>query len=317
MLQPILRSIEKIAPKDFEVIIDKLRTAISVVILVLSGSLGLVSTVSAQTVKGLLQGEQVMTGLPSETIWAIHQSLWIGPAVGEDYIVELGAGLWSPIPRISASSEQFGITGTTIDFGPDLGMTRQIHREFKVTFKPGRRHKLRISYLSMNYQQKSVIPRQIIFQGIRYNEGQAVNSTVAWNVWRLGYEFDIVSRDRGYFGLILETKLTEVGTELEDSINSEFSKTRAPIPAIGAIARVYVSRFTPITAEVTAFQIPDNLVNNYRLNLIDFDIYTTVNLTEKLGISIGYRSMDMSYLFERDSGHFIVKGLYLSGALRF
>ena len=78
-----------------------------------------------------------------------------------------------------------------------------------------------------------------------------------------------------------------------------------------------MTRFTPVTAEVTAFQMPDNLVNDYRARLVDFDIYGTVNVTEMFGVSIGYRSMDMSYLFERDGGDFTVKGVYLSGAVRF
>ena len=297
-----------------------LRTVLGVATLTLAGALGMVSVATAQTAQGPLQGQPdqpVVGARTDEAIWAIDRSLWVGRAVGEDYIVELGAGLWSPTPRISASSEQFGIPGTTIDFGPDLGLTRQRHGEFKMTFKPGRRHKLRVNWLPMSYQQNGVLPREVVFQGIRYDAGQPVNSSVTWNVWRLGYEFDVVSRDRGYFGLILETKLTEVGAELQSSADSEFARARAPIPAIGAIARVYVTRFTPVTAEVTAFQMPDDLVNDYRARLVDFDIYGTVNVNEMFGVSIGYRSMDMSYLFERDGGDFTVKGVYLSGAVRF
>ena len=78
-----------------------------------------------------------------------------------------------------------------------------------MTFKPGRRHKLRVNWMPMNYQQSGVLPREIIFQGIRYDAGLPVNSAVSWTTWRLGYELDIISRDRGYLGLLLEAKLTE------------------------------------------------------------------------------------------------------------
>ena len=124
-------------------------------------------------------------------------------------------------------------------------------------------------------------------------------------------------RDRGFLGLILEAKYTDVRAEIDSAIGFEYARARAPIPAIGAIGRVYVTRFTPITAEFTAFKMPDDLVKDYSARLVDFDIYGTVNLTSLVGINIGYRSMDMNYLFNRDVGDFKVGGMYFSGAFRF
>ncbi len=50
---------------------------------------------------------------------------------------------------------------------------------------------------------------------------------------------------------------------------------------------------------------------------MDFDIYGTVNLTRMVGISLGYRSLDLRYLFQRETGDFKVQGAYISGAFRF
>jgi hypothetical protein len=63
--------------------------------------------------------------------------------------------------------------------------------------------------------------------------------------------------------------------------------------------------------------MPDNLIQDYSARLIDFDIYGTVNLTSLVGINIGYRSMDMNYLFDRGVGDFTVEGMYFSGAFLF
>lgn len=49
----------------------------------------------------------------------------------------------------------------------------------------------------------------------------------------------------------------------------------------------------------------------------EIDIYETVNLTRMVGVNIGYRSMDMNYLFDRDVGDFKVEGVYFSGLFRF
>ena len=274
---------------------------------------------AAQPTQGPLQGrpaEPTRTA-PDETIWAANESVWAGGSVGEDYHLEITGGLWSPPPAISASSEQFGIAGTTIDFGSDLGMVRQRHGELRMTFKPGRRHKLRVHWLPMQYQQSAVLQREIVFQEIRYNIGLPVDSVLTWNAWRFGYELDVIVRYRGFLGLILEAKYTDVRAELDSPVGFEYARARAPIPAIGAIGRVYVSRFTPITVEFTAFNMPENLIQDYSARLVDYDIYGTVNLTQMFGLNIGYRSMDMRYLFDRDVGNFQVKGMYFSGAFRF
>ena len=140
-------------------------------------------------------------------------------------------------------------------------MSGQRHGEFKTTFKPGRRHKFRLNWLPMTYQQSGVLPREVVFQGIRYDAGPAgeLSSSVSWNAWRLGYEFDVVVHvTADILGLILEAKITEVRAELQTSgWNRSSLGHSAPIPAIGAIGRVYVTRFTPVTAEFTAFKMPD------------------------------------------------------------
>ena len=105
--------------------------------------------------------------------------------------------------------------------------------------------------------------------------------------------------------------------ELDSPVAFEYARARAPMPAIGAIGRVYVTRFTPITVEFTAFKMPEDLVAGYSARLVDYDIYGTVNLTKMIGLNVGYRSMDMRYLFDQDVGNFQVKGIYFSGAFRF
>ena len=255
--------------------------------------------------------------IPPEYLWSIEESLWRGTSIGEDYTLELNGGLWDPIPTFVASSEQFGITGTKIDFTQDLGMIRKRHPELRMTYKPGRRHKLRLHWLPIHYTQSAVLQRQLVFQGIAFNAGVPVNSTIRWDAWRLGYEFDFVSRERGYFGIILEAKYTQIQAELNSEIDYEFVRARAPIPAIGAIGRVYVTRFTPITAEFTAFRLPDNAVEGYKARYVDFNIFGTVNLSKMVGVDLGYRSMDLSYLADRDAGDMKLDGMYLLGVFRF
>ena len=252
-----------------------------------------------------------------EYLWSIEDSLWRGTSIGEDYTLEFLGGLWDPRPTIVASSEQFGIIGSNIDFTDDLGMLRKPHTEVRLTLKTSRRHKLRFHWLPIQYNQSTVLQRPLVFQGISFDAGIPVSSFMKWYAWRFGYEFDVVARERGYFGLILEAKYTAIESALDSEVGYEFVRARAPIPAIGAIARIYVTRFTPITAEFTIFQLPDDLIAGYRAKYVDFDIYGTLNLSKHVGANLGYRSIELNYLIARDSGELKLNGIYLSGVFRF
>ena len=260
-----------------------------------------------------------------EYLWSIEESLWRGPSVGEDYTVELTAGLWNPIPVIVASSEQFGIPGSDIHFGNDLGLARTSHPDFRLTFKPGRKHKLRVSLVPIEYAQQRVLARPLVFQGIKYDANIPVASTFQWDAWRFGYEYDIVSRQRGYFGILLEAKYTRLAASLTSADAQEYVRAQAPIPALGAILRVYPTRFTPLTVEFTAFKLPGDLTKrlpgdlsaDYRGQYVDLDVYATLNLSRMVGINLGYRSVDFNYLIDRDAGDLKLAGFYASGTVRF
>ena len=138
-----------------------------------------------------------------------------------------------------------------------------------------------------------------------------------WNAYRFGYEWDFIYTDRGFLGLVLEAKYTDVQTTLTNVLDTEFVQAQAPIPAIGAIGRVYVAPNISITGEFTGFKLPDSINEDYRAKYFDFDLYGTVNFTDHVGAQVGYRSFNVVYKVKRDDGELNLKGLYFGGAVRF
>ncbi|MYD85812.1 MAG: hypothetical protein F4018_02395 [Acidobacteria bacterium] len=251
---------------------------------------------------------------PADERWRALES---AAAPGEDYTIELAAGLWDPTAAISGSTEVLGIRGGPIDFNGDLGLRRKRHSGFRLTLKAGRRHKLRASLIPMQYRQQQVLERRVVFRGTRLDVGLPVDSTFRWDAWRFGYELDVATGGRGYLGLILEAKYTHLYTALDSNGASAFVETRAPVPAIGGIARFYVTRLTPVTVEATGFVLPEDTLDGYHGRYVDLDVYATLNLSRHLGLSIGYRTLDVSYLIDRQTGDYRLGGVYASAALRY
>ena len=237
--------------------------------------------------------------------------------IGEAYHVELLGGMWTPTPDITFSSDAFGIAGSDIDLVDDLGIGTQRFGELRLRLRPGRKHRFRIDYVPIRYSADAIVERRLVFRGIAYDIGVPVTATLTWNAWRLGYEYDLVHRTHGYFGIIAEAKYTEVEAALTSEFGREFARARAPIPAIGAVVRIYPLPVLGITAEVSGFRLPEGIDENARGEYVDVDVYGTLSFSEHLGAQIGYRSLDLNFRFEDDSGRLKLEGLYVAALLRF
>ena len=240
------------------------------------------------------------------------------PATGETYHVEVSGVLWNPDPTLLITSESLGIVGDQIDFVEDFGFESKTFRQLRVTLRPAQKHKLRFEYTPIRFEQEANLRRSVVFNGQRFNVSLPVLAELKWNAMRFGYEYDFIYRDRGYLGLVLEAKYTDVEAALSNAlIGREFAAAKAPIPAIGITGRVYVVPNVSITGEFGGFKLPESIDEEYQANYYDFDLYGTVNFTNNVGVQAGYRSLTVFYRVETDQGDMKMKGLYFGGVLRF
>jgi hypothetical protein len=238
-------------------------------------------------------------------------------ATGERYNFEVSGYLWSPTPEVAVTSESLGIIGSRIDFVTDLGIEKSTFKQIKVVLRPATKHKLRFEYTPIRYAASSTLRRDIVFNGIIYPVALPVDTEFKWNAYRFSYEWDFIYRDRGFLGLILEAKYTDVETTLHNVIDTEFVRARAPIPALGIIGRVYPVANISITGEFSGIKLPESIDEDYGAKYFDFDLYGTVNLTNNIGAQVGYRSFDVFYRVNSDEGELKMKGLYFGAVARF
>jgi len=240
------------------------------------------------------------------------------PAVGENYHIEGVLNLWNPDLNATIESESLGILGDKVDIKTDLGYVDKQIREFRLVLRPAKKHKFRIGYTPIKYSvDDSILHRTIVFNGQKFNVGLPVNAEADWKVWRLGYEYDFVSRDRGFFGAILEAKYTHADFNLASPVTTEFASAKAPIPALGVIGRGYVARNVALTGEFTLFRLLNRDTDTYKGSYYDFDMYGTLNFTTNVGVQAGYRSLDVSYTVKEDFGSMTLRGVYFMGVVRF
>ncbi len=247
------------------------------------------------------------------------------PATGEKFHIEATAAYWFPTADFVVSSggsgALSGIGGSQISGQQDLGFTDKRLPQLGLVLRPARSHKLRMQYIPIRYDATAALKRTLVFNGQAYSINLPVTSTLDWKAYRFNYEFDFIVRNRGFVGFITEVKYTDVQVQLNTSAGSttisEFARARYPIPALGAVARVYVVPNISITGEFTGFKIPDSIDSRYNAHYVDLDIYGTMNFSNNVGVQAGYRSLDLGYLIKEDAGSFTLKGLYVGAVLRY
>ena len=240
-----------------------------------------------------------------------------GGPKGEPYHVEAAFNLWNPTPDFVISSESLGIPGTDISVRADLGVQQEQKFEFRLVLRPAKKHKFRFHYLPLVYEATTTLTADIIFNGIKYPLSTQVTSNLEWKTYRIGYEYDFISRAQGFFGIVLEAKYTDANIQLKSPFGIEFASARAPIPALGAIGRVYIAKVASITAEFTGFKLPNSIDESYQAHYYDWDIYGTVNFTNNVGAQVGYRSLSLGYVAKQDKGDATLAGWYFGGVARF
>ena len=244
-------------------------------------------------------------------------------ATGETYHIEVAGTLWNPSPSLVISSESLGIIGNQVDFVNTLGIQKSTFGQVKVVARPARKHKFRFEFTPIHYTAQTTLQASFVFNGQKYAIGLPVTTDLKWNAFRFSYEWDFISRNRGFGGLVLDAKYTDVTATLSSSVAGsngvEYTHARAPIPAIGGIGRVYVVPNISITGEFTMFKLPGQALDNtnYGGSFYDFDLYGTINFNDYVGAQFGYRSMDVFYKVRLDNGTMDMKGIYFGGVARF
>src|SRR5688572_25814626 len=157
----------------------------------------------------------LLGALPAQAQYAVRSAS--DRATGENYHFEFGGFLWFPDPTLVIRSEALtqARIGSTIDLVQDFGFESKRFMQIKAVLRPGKKHKFRFEYTPIEYDNPSAtLTRDIIFNGQRYTLSLPVAANLKWNAYRFAYEWDMIYRDRGFFGLILEAKYTDVQATL-------------------------------------------------------------------------------------------------------
>jgi hypothetical protein len=258
----------------------------------------------------------VLVVLPASAVAQSTRPKSTRPAIGEDYHFETTFAWWKPGLVGSVSSDRLDLIGSRIDLVDDLGFGEARFKNLRFVLRPGRKHKVRFQYTPLTYEASGILARQVTFAGHVFDAALPVDSKLSWKVWRLGYEWDFLYKSRGFMGVVVEARKTELTAEVASLALSGSVAAEAPLPAIGFVTRVYPLPDLAVNFELTGLKMPE-VQGKYEGTYMDLDLSATVNLTNNFGASFGWRKLDTNIRISQDFGDLKFSGFWFGGAIRY
>ena len=229
---------------------------------------------------------------------------------------EFAVVFWKPTPELTIQSGSLtGATGiTNIDFVTEFGIADKWFPGFRASL--GRKHKINISYAPVKYDASATIQRTITFRGRTIRVGAPATTAIKWDLWRFGYEWDFVSTDKGFVGVIADVKYNKVTASIDSPALTSTASTeqKAPVPTIGVAFRGYPVPMVAIGGEFSGLKINRG---NFDAKFFDFNVDGTVLFGKYLGVQGGYRAVTVDYVIDDDTGNLKLKGPWVGGLVRF
>jgi hypothetical protein len=230
---------------------------------------------------------------------------------------EIGVVFWKPSPELAIQTgELTNATGISepVDFVSTFGIEDKWFTGFRASL--GHKHKFNISYAPVRYDASATLNRTFTFGDKVFIVGAPATTDIKWDLWRFGYEWDFVSMDKGYLGLIADLKYNKLEASVDSPVLSAAASTEqnAPVPTIGVAFRAFPVPMLSIGGEFSGLKLDRD---DFEAKFLDFNIDGTVYFGKYLGAQGGYRAVTVDYVIDDDIGDLKLKGPWIGGLVRF
>lgn len=237
--------------------------------------------------------------------------------LGEKYVFEVSTTWWTPDVFGVISSDALNAVGSSIDFKNDLGFESSRFRDLRFVVRPAKKHRIRVQYTPIEYSSTSVFTRDVTFHGATFPVALPIESAFTWRVWRMGYEYDVFYRPRGFVGVVGEARYVDMTAAITSAIGGESVSATAWMPALGAFGRIYVLPDLAVNFDFTGFKTPKVNGSDLHDTQWDWDLYGTINVTNNVGGQIGWRKSTTLLKIGDATGDMKFEGLWFGFVLRY
>lgn len=228
-------------------------------------------------------------------------------------VIEFEGRYWMPEVDGDVTFSDGG-TATDVDLESDLNIDDDDGvPEGRVIWHLDPQNRVRLAYLRMDYEGSNTLSRTIVFDGVTYAGGTAVDSDVELDYLRLGWIVDMAETEMATVGLLLEAKgfLADVELDAPTAGISNSEDFAAAIPSAGLVTELHLLDHLQLFAEASG--LPAGKYGHF----LDAEAGLKLFFMENVSISGGYRVIDMEFDHDDDEGDLAFAGPFAAVQVRF
>jgi hypothetical protein len=188
----------------------------------------------------------------------------------------------------------------TVDLQKDIGFNSYSTFNGKLDWKFTRKNHLYVVGSSYDQSRQTVLQRTIVFQGQTFNAGLTTHSELKAPLIAPGYQYDIIRRKRGHFGLGVQMNLIDASASISaaaqvtgDGVHhdaaSASSSLLVPIPVAGPDFRLYLTNSPRLFVEGNLYGMYLFGYGNYISTAGDVGLSLAKHLSVNAGYQLGSR----------------------------
>jgi len=203
-----------------------------------------------------------------------------------------------------------------IDLKDDLGLTNKRFEDWRVSLATGPHSRLRVAYVSMDYNADQQVQRTVVFDGQTYTVGTRVVTNLSMKYWRYGWIWEFINDPLGrvHFGTIVEAKSLSIDASLAAPALSppiaEHKKFDATLPSLGLALDVDPIPTVKIFAELSGIS-----AGKYGHGW-DGEAGLKLSLAPGLSLTGGYRYFDLEAKDDPDFAKLKNAGPFVGACIR-
>ena len=213
-------------------------------------------------------------------------------AADDDSRFSLSAGVfltnWDSATQVNLTNTD---TGDTVDLESDLGLDKS-DSVFRIDgyYKFNDTHRVDFSAFNFSRSATRVIDREIEWQGDVYPVNTTVTAESDLQVYKLGYTYSFMRRDKGYLGVTGGLYVADIRARLaaENIDQRSGGSVTAPLPVIGARGEYRLSDKWTARASAEFFFID---YQDYTGSLTDLYAGVDYRLFGRAAIGVAYNSV--------------------------
>jgi len=230
--------------------------------------------------------------------------------------------VWFPMLDGDAQVSEGPIQGTEVDLEDDLGVdTSEIAPGADIVVRFLNRNTFFFSYWRAGFEGDKILEQTIIVGDKVYPVASRVKTELDFDVFEVGYRFDVIRTDPVSAGLFLDVETFLLHAKIEDTTGfaSEEEDLPIPIPTVGAaVDAKIIPEWLSVKARINGMGFD---AGDIEATFLDVSGEAELHLTDNIGAFAGYRFMMLDGEGEADDEELALdvtlQGAFVGAGLRF